>query len=178
MSCWLEVYLVVTTTLLIVLAWLQSHPWAWEHTLRGWALRLLVLVMLTVRIGEILSQSVEVVLGRIEADAASGLATLVIYVLQTVAIFAIWSEYAVYAWGYGQAFKEFGSRTTGWLEYAYLAWANLVTFGSAYSPQSPWAKVVVVCSGLAFILLFSVLLAFVMEQIRKSEVDTPPLGGS
>jgi hypothetical protein len=184
MSRWLEWYLLATTALLIGLVWSQSHEWAWRHSALGWALRVLVVAAFVVRISEILSQSIEVVLNRIDADAASGLTTLVIYVIQAVAIFAIWSEYAAYASGYASgaqaAFKDFGgSIATGCLQYAYVAWANLVTFGTAYAPQTSWAKVVVVCSGLTFILLFSVLLAFVMDRIRPPDRDdvSPTLGG-
>jgi len=57
-------------------------------------MRLLAGLLIVIRISEILSQSVEVVLNRIVVDAASGLVTLVIYALQAVAIFAICSAYA------------------------------------------------------------------------------------
>jgi len=106
------------------------------------------------------------VLRHIKADATSGLATLVIYVFQTVAIFAICSEYLTHV--SKDAFKfEGGSPPADWLGYAYLAWANLVTFGGAYPPQSTLARLLIACSGMTFLLLFSVLLAFVVAKISE-----------
>jgi hypothetical protein len=170
MSLWLEWYQLVTTVLLYVFVWSQSHPWAWQPSRWAWILEIFVGLVVVVRIGEILSQSVEVVLNRIDVDAASGLSTLLIYVFQTVAIFAICSEYASYASGYHEAFKsDVGSFPNSWLDYLYLAWANLVTFGAAYPPETSWSRLVVVSSSTIFILLVSVLLAFVVAQIRPTE---------
>ncbi len=170
MSRWLEWYMLVVTALLFLFVWSQSHPWAWQHSWWGWILRVFVALLLVIRIGEILSQTVEVALNRIDVDAPSGLMTLAIYIPQTVAIWAICSEYATYASGYHQVFKsDDRSFPSDWLDYLYLSWTNLVTFGAAYPPQTSWAMVVVVCSSATFILLFSVLLAFVVSKIQPDQ---------
>ena len=165
MSRWLEYYMIVTTALLFLAVWSQSHACAW-HAWWTWILRPLVVLLMLVRISEILLQSVEVVLDRIDVDPASGLVTLVIYAFQAVAIFAICSEYAEYV-SRGHAFKtEVADFPSNAWDYAYLAGTNLVTFGAAYLPQTFWARLTVACSSLVFVLLFSVLLAFVVAQIR------------
>jgi hypothetical protein len=164
MSRWLELYLLATTVLLFVLVYTQSHPSAWQLSWWGWILRVSAVLLSLLRIGEIFLQSVEVVLGRIDADPASGFATLLIYVLQAVAIFAIWSEYAAYASGYHCAFKPLPTNAWGYL---YLAWANFVSFGATYPPQTQWATIVVVCSSVTFILLFSVLLSYVVSLLKN-----------
>ncbi len=170
MSGWLEVYLVAITGLLVFLVWSQSYPCAWRHSGWGCVLTLLAAWAVATRIGEILLQSIEVMLGRIRVDAASGLPTLAIYVVQTVAIFAICSEYAAYASGYQGAFKsDTNPLPSNAFGYAYLAWSNLVTFGAAYPPRTCWAMLIVVCSGITFILLFSVLLSFVVSKIQPGE---------
>ena len=169
--------MIVTTVLLFLAVWSQSYECAW-HSWWTWILRPLVGLLVLVRISEILSQSVEVVLDRVDVDAASGLVTLVIYAFQAVAIFAICSEYAEYASGCHNAFKsdvaDFPSHA--W-DYAYLAWTNLVTFGAAYPPQTFWARLAVACSSLVFVLLFSVLLAFVVAQIRPPNPAIAKLKG-
>ncbi len=178
MALWLECYMLVTTLLLIGAVWTQSHAWAWHHTLGGWTLRAIVGLLVLIRIGEILLQATaEIVSDRIKVDTATGLATLGIYVLQAVAIFAICSEYAAYASGYQHVFKVdpdpsgVTSFPSHWWDYAYVAGTNLTTFGTAYPPLTSWARLTVVGSSLIFVALFSVLLTFVVAQIPEDEPE-------
>lgn len=180
-ALWLERYILVTTVLLIGAVWTQSHAWAWHHTLGGWTLRSFVGLLVLIRVGEILLQSTaEIVSDRLDVDTETGLATLALYVLQAVAIFAICSEYAAYASGYQHVFKvdpdpsgvvNFPSH---WWDFVYVAGTNLTTFGTAYPPLTSWARLTVVSSSLVFVALFSVLLTFVVAQIPsdKPEITT------
>lgn len=170
----LEWYMLGATALLFAFVWTQSHACAWHSW--GWSLRVSVGLLVVIRIGEIVSLATsEVVFRRIDVDAATGLATLVIYGFQAVAIFAICSEYALYASGYQRVFRsDEANFPSHWWDYAYVAGSNLTTFGTAYPPLTFWARLTVLCSSLIFVVLFSVLLTFVVAQIRPDSQGEAP----
>ncbi|QTJ71381.1 hypothetical protein HYG77_38775 (plasmid) [Rhodococcus sp. ZPP] len=87
-SCLLESYLILTTAVLVsgVYTFRPDDTWLWDF----WTGFVLVVVVL--RMVEILSQSVEVIMNRIFVDVPSTLVTLAMYTIQSVAIFTICAE--------------------------------------------------------------------------------------
>lgn len=161
-ASWVEGYILVTAVFLVV-----GVP-MWSQSSSGWKVAWCVVAVF--RLCEILAQCIEVILGRIETDAATTLATIVVYVLQVVAIFTIGAE-AVGSSGFGSD-RDYPS---SWQDFLYMTWNNMATLGNSYAARSDWGKLVVAGSNVMAILLFSVLLGFGIGKLGHKPPRAVPV---
>ncbi|MFE3795588.1 hypothetical protein [Nocardia tengchongensis] len=165
----LEVYMVLTTVILGVGVMTQVHPDGMQFTpgrpsgATVWLVAVIVVGFL--RLVEILSQAVEVILERIFVGAMSALTTLAFYVLQSVAIFTICAEFV----GPNGFISSDNTKPKCWTDFLYMTWINMTTLGSSYTASSALGRLVVAASTSTAILLFSVLLGYVVGKLGKKQ---------
>jgi hypothetical protein len=134
----------------------------WSHLPTGWKVAWSVVAV--VRLGEILTQSMEVILGRINTDGPSTLLTVAIYVLQALAIFTIGAQIVGSA-----GFASGNDHPDSWQDFLYMTWNNMSTLGNSYAATSNWARAVVAGSNLLAILLFTILLGFGVGRLGQKD---------
>ena len=155
----LERWLVLSTVVLVIgIFTVNKDAWGWGVA-EVWTV--VVAVLAFFRICEIFSQSVEVISGKIGVDAPTTMATLVMYVIQGVAIFTICAELVG-----PRGFETTDAQPHSQGDFLYMTWNNMATLGnSSYTATSPMGRWVVTGSTVTAILLFSVLLGFAVGKL-------------
>jgi hypothetical protein len=165
-SRWLEINNLVWTFVLAFGVWTLVPPRIWHWDLcSAWAV--FVYVVALIRICEILVMSAELILRRIDVTVDHTLATLVIYVIQTVAIFTIAAELVG-----PHGFAADDDVPKSWADFLYMTWNNMTTLGNSYAAISVWGRLVVAGSNVTAILLFSVLLGFAVGKLGEEQNPT------
>ncbi|MFE3254246.1 hypothetical protein ACFXPS_29820 [Nocardia sp. NPDC059091] len=160
----IECYILLVTAALLgglFLAWC-APTWSWG--------RIPVYVFLVALVGlrwlEIVTATLELILGRLTMRYLSVLAVIVVYVTQTVLIFSILA--LLCASGFTTAG---GHHPETPFDAVYLTWNTMGTLGNAYDADSVLARIIEMFTGLTTIALFSVILAYAVGRIG---LDTPP----
>jgi hypothetical protein len=136
-----------------------SHDTSWHSF---WTF--IVCAVVVLRVAEILSQTGEIILRRIEADTPSRVTTLGIYVIQSVVIFTIAAELVG-----TNGFVSDGQHPVFSDDFLCMTWNNMATIGSSYAAQTPSARLVVAGSNITSILLFAVLLVFAFSNLQSND---------
>jgi hypothetical protein len=156
----LEINNLVWTVVLALGVWTLVPPrvWHWDWC-STWAV--FVYAVAFIRTFEILVQSAELILSRIDVKVDHTLVTLAIYVIQAVAILTIAAELVG-----SQKFEstEHAYPRSG-EDFLYMTWNNMTTVSSPYVATSNLARLVVAGSNVTAILLFTVLLGFAVGKL-------------
>jgi hypothetical protein len=166
-GCSLEINNLVWTVVLAAGVWTLVPPrvWHWDWC-SSWAV--FVCVVAFIRTCEILVQSAELILRRIDVKVDHTLVTLAIYVIQAVAILTIAAELVG-----SQKFEstEHTYPKSG-EDFLYMTWNNMTTVSSPYVATSNLARLVVTGSNVTAILLFTVLLGFAVGKLGEKQNPT------
>jgi hypothetical protein len=173
----LEINNLVWTVVLASGVWTLVPPRVWHWDWRStWAV--FVCVVAFMRICEILVQSAELILRRIDVKVDHTLVTLAIYVIQAVAILTIAAELVgsqkfqstepTYLVGSQKLERTEHTYPRSGEDFLYMTWNNMTTVSSPYVATSNLARLVVAGSNVTAILLFTVLLGFAVGKLGEN----------
>ncbi|MFI6959632.1 hypothetical protein ACIBJI_39975 [Nocardia sp. NPDC050408] len=156
---WLEIYMIITTVLLMVLLWASTVP--------GW--RWFAAVFAAIRLLEIYTVSAELMLGRLKVSVGGAMVSIAIYVVQSVLIFALFAS-MVGCQGFTNG-NDIAPHPSEIPDYLYLIWNSMATLGNSYSAVTTSARLVIAGSNVTAILIFSVLLGYVVGRLRPKGLE-------
>jgi hypothetical protein len=174
-DAWIEVYMLAATIGLAVL-WLVDGG----SIKAGWlgiTVEGLAVGLAAVRWAEILTASLELVVGEGEATAETMITIFVLYLMQTLFIFAIAVEILART-----GFQSGVLRTPPDepLDFLYLTWGNVTTLNSDYAAVSATAKSIVIASSLTGFALFGLFLTYTIgrfsSRVRENSFDQDHIG--
>lgn len=162
----LEINNLVWTVVLASGVWTLVPPRAWHWDwCSTWAV--FVCVVAFIRTCEILVQSAELILRRIDVKVDHTLVTLGIYVIQAVAILTIAAE-LVGCQKFVSTTNQVPPHPKSGEDFLYMTWNNMTTIGSPYIATSNLARLVVAGSNVTAILLLTVLLGFAVGKLGEN----------
>jgi hypothetical protein len=155
----LEAYMLLATPLLVLGLFSSGVPiWRW-----------VAVVFAGIRLLEIFAVSVELILGWLRVSTTAAIATVGVYTVQAVMIFAIFAR-VVGSDGFSDSNNK---RPDGIGDFVYMIWNSMATLGNSYSADSGCARLVITMSNLTAILIFSVLLGYAVGKLGDRQTENP-----
>jgi hypothetical protein len=152
-----------------VIAWTFGLIVLWKFSpVAAWFCVALALV----RLYEIYITGIGTILNQRSMARARNVATIVLYVIQAIFIFAILGQ-GLESGGFiaepvTHASREVASKP---VDFLYISWTNLTSLGNDFHAQTNFGRFLEVFATTTGIFLLSVLLAFGIEEAKKPHVD-------